>query len=145
LTSKAICDSIGSKKGLLLNTCKTCKHWVEVSDGRTHDGWWCASGKLVDTNQKPCPKDGAVAYDAESYAATIMVGPDFGCIHHEEKEALKSTIDCQECSGIDDELYEVKAHHDGGYVTVEDKRTGARDIPRAKHCNCLFQCGHKKP
>ena len=86
------------------NTCETCKHWVNVTDfygdypnkpveylGKclshkllrvlTADG---ASDTVKSWNKLPTDSLGAI--DAEDYWVRILVGKDFGCIHHTTKE-----------------------------------------------------------
>lgn len=94
------------------NTCKTCTHWVSVlksqSEWVAYEGGWsaldrnhlgeCRSGKLLrvldeddaatatvkDWNKVPL--DGLGAVDGSGYFVGILVGKDFGCIHHTTKE-----------------------------------------------------------
>ena len=86
-----------------MSTCKTCKWWNET-DSRTETGPAsvdyesvailhkpCVCPKIVDTSNEnhhyAQPMDAACVSDFEGYKAELRTGPDFGCIHHEEKEA----------------------------------------------------------
>lgn len=67
--------------GIDLNTCKTCKWW-DGSDSR--DGMnYCSNDKLSER---------AIASDCLTIwtdigCPSIATGPNFGCIHHEQKRA----------------------------------------------------------
>ena len=60
-----------------IGTCKECKHWRNT---------FCCSPKLDDEDEVgPVLDDGAGAWGYEGDRASIQTGPNFGCIHWEEK------------------------------------------------------------
>jgi len=67
--------------------CKNCKFWEEVNK-RGDLYWKCDSDKFV-YNQfqdfEGLPLDGFVYFDYEEYSAGFKTGPEFGCIHWNEK------------------------------------------------------------
>ena len=102
---KAYQEAMGSAE---LPHCKTCKWWTEIEHERrrTETVWDdekkelvyallrqrdCKCPKIVDVSQSnpqwdSLPDDAAGYSDSEDYAAMFRPGPDFGCVHHEEKE-----------------------------------------------------------
>ena len=70
-----------------MNTCKTCKHWEPSQEGtgvclaaNTSDGvlmQW-----IVPLQQPQYPPTYFFTSGAYGYEADLMVGPDFGCVHH---------------------------------------------------------------
>ena len=70
-----------------MNTCKTCRWWgLHESDG-PQKGCYCPKLESKDSDGARCDDPGA----------TLMTGPDFGCIHHEDlpevTEAAKAIAD----------------------------------------------------
>lgn len=65
-----------------MNTCDTCKHYRA---GMHHDlGGYCdMTHDINDVDEGTMEFDPTRAYgsDYESYAASVVVGPKFGCIH----------------------------------------------------------------
>jgi hypothetical protein len=89
--------------------CSTCKWWggnphiLDYKNGLCVDECQptdsveiphktCGSPKIVDTSDgkwdqiKALPLDAAWYSDREDYGARFRTGPDFGCVHWEEKE-----------------------------------------------------------
>lgn len=75
-----------------MNTCKTCKWWGPsyVSEYRhtPESGFGhCDSPKILEGyghDPKTSPQDAAIIENDEGWG--WATGPDFGCIHHEEKK-----------------------------------------------------------
>ena len=57
-----------------LRTCKTCRWWEELTEGSVTEGQ-CRCREIDDL------RSGVFALEGD-----ITTGPDFGCVHHEEKE-----------------------------------------------------------
>jgi len=69
-----------------MNHCKTCKHWAPAPDtlnGRTDAGagGYCCSDKITE-NYGRYQRD-ALVYEYNE-GGEFWVGPEFGCVHHEE-------------------------------------------------------------
>ncbi|MFA5376363.1 MAG: hypothetical protein WC455_11515 [Dehalococcoidia bacterium] len=92
------------------NTCETCKHWILYTG--VYVSWpndqvdylgECRSGKLLRvldeddaaemlvSSWNKVPSEGLGATDALGCAVRILVGKDFGCIHHTTKEQSDGT------------------------------------------------------
>ena len=65
-------------KGNAMNTCKTCKHWVDIWEDRIEIMGECYMLTDESENLDKC----RVYSDSEP----INTGENFGCIHHEELE-----------------------------------------------------------
>lgn len=72
-----------------MKTCKTCKFWTPCRTDTQRDGT-----KVVVGECDFCPDPNELsttlgvdygAYDDSGLYAQIVTGPDFGCVHHEEK------------------------------------------------------------
>jgi hypothetical protein len=81
-----------------MNTCKTCKHWFKAKElnincseqpKQMEAGGICRSIKLMD--------DGMARHESSYYLPDMLIfpfeggsdlwtGPDFGCIHHDNKQ-----------------------------------------------------------
>lgn len=82
-----------------MNKCKTCKYWAHPKlfrdgpEGRgnlwTDELGQCLSGRLLKTHSTRRPHEPTKAAPDDAYVtlehANLMTGPEFGCIHHEEK------------------------------------------------------------
>ena len=109
--------------------CKTCKHWVTLAENGITNftvfvkdyGHTCNCPKLAwaelvrDLDKEdediwdaekfdPAPEtdDMLVYFDYDRYGADFVVGPEFGCIHHEERDASQSKTSIEgteECVG----------------------------------------------
>ena len=68
-----------------MNTCKTCQHWDEVRPlwGRNIELAECLSGKFMEGDHDY--DTDCVIYTYEE-GGSFLTGPDFGCIHYEEKK-----------------------------------------------------------
>ena len=70
--------------------CKNCKYWnngcidYETNPTKKQYGM-CGSHKFDYYDPVPNTLDMCLALDAEGYDASVLVGPDFGCIHWEPK------------------------------------------------------------
>ncbi len=72
-----------------MERCETCKFWEHPKDTgvRTILGV-CSNRKLGgDCDTGPGAYQGRDALDGSGGEYKLEVGPDFGCIHHEPKEA----------------------------------------------------------
>ncbi len=69
-----------------MNTCKTCRWWNGEQGVAIYseNGKSCDNPKLNPAQYSSRPVDGAEGI-AMSDDTHIETGPDFGCIHHEEK------------------------------------------------------------
>ena len=79
---QCVCDEI--IKDPEVPTCKTCKWWdtVEIAEHfRRHRA--CHSPKLMPPDDAEYGTDTLLYYDEGS---KFWSGPDFGCVHHEDKE-----------------------------------------------------------
>lgn len=68
-----------------MGTCRTCDFWHRHRRGAAYGS--CYAGKLVQ-KEPPPPSDGFSFYGHDGFencAAYFYTGPDFGCIHHEER------------------------------------------------------------
>jgi hypothetical protein len=65
-----------------MNTCKTCKWWNNNPLGNEIPNTWGYCDELERISGDIPPVDGLLAI----YADAILTGPDFGCVHHQEKE-----------------------------------------------------------
>jgi len=64
--------------------CEKCKHWTRQD--MAYEAGDCGSGKFIYIiNETPRPRDGLFYLDADGYNAWVITGPDFGCIHFEER------------------------------------------------------------
>jgi hypothetical protein len=64
-----------------MKRCRTCKYYNADA---------CSNAKFVylwEGNVKDVPSDGLGYWDFEGYDADFCVGPDFGCVHHDERPA----------------------------------------------------------
>ena len=83
-----------------MNTCRTCKHWSIGPDKfRDRSPFWkakrihgeCSCKKFVYGGDN-APKESkdrvdTLEYcDSEEYFAQFSTGPEFGCIHHQERD-----------------------------------------------------------
>ena len=86
-----------------MNTCQTCRWWSianktvfnAAGDEVILPFKRCQSPLIVDVSRdgfvhekgiaRSVPTNGAVYSDCEGHSASFYTGPDFGCIHHEEK------------------------------------------------------------
>ncbi len=87
-----------------MKTCKTCKWWKDEEDrlDRYTNAKKCTSPhvhfarinsyvadeRLLTTDEDerdPLPPTDAGVLDGSGYWGALFPGPDFGCIHHEEK------------------------------------------------------------
>lgn len=62
--------------------CKNCKYFYR--DTSTSNRGGCKNDK-IDYNREIDVGDEVSYFDAENYAAILIVGEDFGCIHFEQK------------------------------------------------------------
>lgn len=65
-------------------TCKTCAHWTDEGGLSPRGYRICACPKICE----PMDYDGAddsLVYEYDE-GGEISTGPDFGCIHHEQKK-----------------------------------------------------------
>lgn len=68
-----------------MNRCKTCKHWTPEED-RFENVGTCYHDKLAEyTGRGSCAPD-ALIYPYDEGAGHFWTGPEFGCVHHEEKQ-----------------------------------------------------------
>lgn len=73
-----------------MNTCDTCKHFTP-DDTYTDTGDCAMTGDVNDfsfdneTGKLGIDPTRAYGSDYESYSASVVVGPKFGCIHWEAK------------------------------------------------------------
>jgi hypothetical protein len=72
----------------MLGTCKTCRWWGMYKDAWKGESKACGSPILVDIDGH---KDGYLAVSGDGFGldypvCDLMTGPDFGCVHHEEKK-----------------------------------------------------------
>jgi hypothetical protein len=65
-----------------MSTCKTCKHWLTASDRLGTCARWLTGYRTAD---KDVGDNEVLVEDDEGWAA--VMGPDFGCVLHEEAEA----------------------------------------------------------
>lgn len=64
-----------------MNTCDTCKWWIEPKEGYDHrDMGTCENDKLISIGS-----DMLSAGEVWSSPCQPSTGPKFGCIHHELK------------------------------------------------------------
>ena len=75
-----------------MSTCKTCAWW-----GEGRGPWWkpemerrdrdCACPKFIILQDPGDPEatDHLILWDWEGQASELCTGPDFGCVHHEER------------------------------------------------------------
>ena len=77
-----------------MKTCKTCKYWIESLDFRAGDRE-CNSKKI----HEEAPKNGETDHLSYSFyeGGGFFPGPDFGCVHHEEREKSEDpwTLGCE--------------------------------------------------
>lgn len=68
-----------------MNTCDTCKWWSGPDESELQCGL-CENDKLASQLKSgEFMDDSLFAGDTESYPIPPIVGPRFGCIHHEPK------------------------------------------------------------
>lgn len=66
-----------------MKTCSTCKFW----EGKCHEEPAFKRCSLSQSDVSLDPKEGFGVFDGEPFNGGLFAtGPDFGCIHHEEKE-----------------------------------------------------------
>ena len=67
-------------------TCKTCKHFTEKGIfGWDSPDTLCTNPLFDQSNGKVAAGGMAIVMDDPYTGAHILVSPDFGCIHHEER------------------------------------------------------------
>lgn len=73
-----------------MNNCRTCKFWgiehptaISKFDNLiTEKQKSCGSPKTVYMDENSLPIDGLGYMDGEGYQAVLVVGAEFGCVHH---------------------------------------------------------------
>lgn len=71
---------------LLLGTCKTCRWWGLLGSHTDLPMKACSAPHLTDADDI-CDHPTHAMIDAEEGSGKLVTGPDFGCIHHEERPA----------------------------------------------------------
>lgn len=91
------------RKVSTMQTCKTCIFWSKDITSRYTwkvPGGICINEKLTESNYE----NDSLVYTCEESTATedyhcgsFWTGPEFGCVHHKEKEINKKTKICPDC------------------------------------------------
>lgn len=68
-----------------MKTCSTCQHWSAQRQTHGH----CSSDKVqgVSAIRKSVHKRDTLRMIVHSGHATLTTGPEFGCVHHQGREA----------------------------------------------------------
>jgi hypothetical protein len=72
----------------IISRCKTCEFWKKYSDNSVNPGipkGYCECPK-IDYELDIKVSDEVTYGDSESWSAYLIMGADFGCVHHKEKE-----------------------------------------------------------
>lgn len=83
------------QKVTIMQTCKTCIFWTKDI---TKSNWRISGGICT---SKKLTEDSDYAADSLVYSydegGSFWTGPEFGCVHHKEREINKKTKICPDC------------------------------------------------
>ncbi len=70
-----------------MNTCKTCNWWVDTEEWQLKLHYFQGRCNHVTVNEEALnAMRSCCVTDTSDESGLIYTGPDFGCIHHEEKK-----------------------------------------------------------